>query len=154
MQRAVETARIIAESCDAAEPEVIEDLTEWELGSYWSGRTWGWVKRNRPREWRLYTTNPSAIDFISETLDRLSVRMHRAFRAALNRAPARDAKAIALVSHADPLKVLVLSLRGENLDRIHAVEFPLGAGMLLEARFSGESIADVEVIEQYVPSSL
>lgn len=125
---------------------IVEELTEWELGSYWSGRTWRWVQEHRRGEWDLYIRCPSQIDFISETLDRLAARMRLGLETALGAARFGPERPLALVSHADPLKALLLSLRGEELDRLHSIEMPLGSAVLLELDLDGDSVSRAEII--------
>lgn len=138
---------MIASALGTADPTTLEDLTEWELGSYWSGRTWSWIRENRPQEWNAYLKCPGRIDFLAETLDRLAARMRRGLETALKACPVRKGSAVVLVSHSDPLKALALSLLGEDLDRLHSLEIPVGSALLLEVCLEGDSISGAEIIE-------
>lgn len=148
LQRARQTAEIIAARCGLPDPVVLNDLTEWELGSYWSGRSWEWVKKNRPREWETYIAHPASIDFIEETLERLAQRMQRALRQALEATQLSPPHAVCLVSHADPIKALLLSLAGRDLDDLHSVQLDVGSGILVEVEADSDTVRSTRIIDQ------
>ncbi|MER3395745.1 MAG: hypothetical protein C4318_02730 [Acidimicrobiia bacterium] len=152
LERARQTAQILTETARLPDPVILEDLTEWELGSRWSGHTWDWIKQNRPKEWEAYRSHPASIRFIDETLEVLAQRMRRALRHALQETPDFPQRAVCIVSHADPLKVLLLSLMGEDLNSIHSVELDVGSGILVEVKVGPSadpsSVSGTKILDQ------
>ncbi len=145
--RARQTAQIITTRCRLAVPMVLEDLTEWELGAYWSGRTWDWIAKNRAEEWRTYMERPSQLRVVRESLSILAERMLGALVAALEESSRRGSDSpICLVSHADPIKALALSLLGQDLDRLHSLELPVGTALCLAVEMKAGSPSNAEML--------
>jgi broad specificity phosphatase PhoE len=72
--------------------------------------------------------------------------MRQALFAALFHLGLQPESRLALVSHADPLKALALSLLGEDLDRLHSVELPPGSSMQFTLEVEGDSISAARII--------
>ncbi len=145
--RARQTAQIIASRCGLGVPTVLEDLTEWELGAYWSGRTWEWIAHNQADEWRTYMERPSQLAVVRETLSVLADRMLGALGVALEESSRTGNDfPICLVSHADPIKALVLSLLGQDLDRLHSLELPVGTALCLAVEMKAGSPSNAEML--------
>jgi broad specificity phosphatase PhoE len=132
--RARTTAEIIASALSVPRVGVYEEFDEWELAERWSGRTWRWVRERLPDEWSKYIKAPASIDFLNESLDKLAKRMEaglgRAVRDALLCSGANSGTAetgLVVVSHADPLKALLLRLEGRDLAELHSIAVPVGS---------------------------
>lgn len=125
LERAVETARIIA---DGTESRVVVDeaLTEWGLSSRWAGQVWERLDETFPGELNAYLKHPERLPFSPEPLNDLARRVSQAIRSR------RDGSTgpLIFVSHQDPIQAARLSLTGRPL-----------------ADLNGDKPAHAEVIE-------
>jgi broad specificity phosphatase PhoE len=142
LERALETAEIVAAACGAA-LEVRDELVESLLCEPWFGRPWREVHTHHVREWMRYLRRPHEIRGVSEPLAAMAVRMEAAVRGL---AAAHPEGEVAAVSHGDPIKAAVLSLTGGDLRRLHHTPVPTGGIVTLE--ITG---GRVEVRERWSP---
>ncbi len=110
LQRAVETASIIAERLEST-ITIDDDLTEWRLARRWAGVVWESLDEAFPGELSAYLEHPEELPFSEESLGALANRVAGAIRrhhqAALG--------ALVVVSHQDPIQAGRLRLTGKPL---------------------------------------
>jgi broad specificity phosphatase PhoE len=115
LDRAAETARIVAEDCGLdSRPD--DRLTEWRLSEHWAGTAWDDLDRVFPGEVGAYVNDPVNLDFTPETLLALAQRMAAAVTG--SRAATGD-EDVVLVSHQDPIQAVRLFLTGGRLGSFH-----------------------------------
>lgn len=114
LQRAVETAGIIAVELDAM-VEVDQALTEWRFARRWAGHRWEDLDDAFPGELDAYTDHPDRLPFGEESLNALAERMVGAI---LRHRDAVDGPLV-VVSHQDPIQAGRLSLTGRPLTDLH-----------------------------------
>jgi broad specificity phosphatase PhoE len=114
LERAVETSRIIA---DGTASHIVTDdaLTEWALGSRWSGCVWEELDNSFPGELDAYLSHPEDLPFSSESLTELAHRVASAIRRH------RDGSngPLIFVSHQDPIQAARLTLTGRPLSGLN-----------------------------------
>jgi probable phosphoglycerate mutase len=128
LERAAQTAEIIAEACHAP-LRVREELTEATLCARWEGMRWRDVRLKRMREWMTYLRRPLEMRDVPETLSALAERMATALRAL---AAAHPSQTIVAVSHGDPIRAGVLALTGGDLRALHSLRVPTGGILTLD----------------------
>lgn len=114
LQRALETARVIAEAV-GCEPRVDDRLLEWRLADRWAGSRWEDLPRQFPGELEAYLTRPERLPFSPESLQALGDRMRAAVEEAHRRHPEGE---VVIVSHQDPIQAARMALT--RLEDIHA----------------------------------
>ena len=114
LQRAVETAGIIAVGLDAT-MEVDQALTEWRFASRWAGHRWEALDNAFPGELDAYLDHPDRLPFGDESLDALAERVVGAI---VRHRDAADGPLV-IVSHQDPIQAGRLSLTGRPLTDLH-----------------------------------
>jgi probable phosphoglycerate mutase len=128
LERAVQTAEIIAEACEAP-MHVRDELTEAALAARWEGMRWREVRVRRLREWMTYLRRPLEMKDVPETLAALAERMAAALRAL---ARAHAGETIVAVSHGDPIRAGVLALTGGDPGALHSLRVPTGGIVTLD----------------------
>ena len=129
LDRAVETAGIIAERGDAA-VTVDGALTEWGLGRRWAGHVWDDLDVDFPGEIDAYLAHPEDLPFSPESLAELGGRVG----GAIVRHRATLEGPLIFVSHQDPIQAARLALTGRPLAELNT-DKPLHAGVVeLEPR--------------------
>ena len=117
LERCLETAGPVAER-HGLEVQEVEDLIEIDYGR-WTGRPF--TSLRRMKLWQeIHGANPSAVRFPGgETLAEAQVRV----KAAVDELVARHPKdTIAVVSHGDPISLLVASFAGVHVDLFQRIE--------------------------------
>src|SRR2546425_5069527 len=116
LERTMETAEILARTrhVDVAADE---RLLEWRCGA-WEGMTIIEIQRRYPSEWKIWRERPDQLRLPgAETIDQVAARMEVAYRAWA----ARGGTGV-LVSHQDPLAVLLCTLIGAPLRAMRALD--------------------------------
>ena len=114
LQRAVETAEVIAAEVDA--PVVIDDdLTEWHLARRWAGHVWSLLDDDFPGELTAYLDHPASLPFADESLHALAERIATTVR----RHRASTTGPLVIISHQDPIQAGRLALTGKPLPDLH-----------------------------------
>ena len=142
LERAQETAAAIASACGAP-VEIEEALIESALGAHWEGMKWAEVRSTRLPELDAYLHRPNEVDFVDEPFEALGERMARALRAIASRHPGQE---VAAVSHGDPIKAALCTLRGLPISTLH--ERRVRTGGLVALELDG---ATVRVLEEWEP---
>jgi broad specificity phosphatase PhoE len=111
LQRALETAAIVASSLQAA---VSTDarLLEWQLGEHWAGTRWNDLDLRFPGQLDAYLDHPEDLEFSPESLDRLARRVSALVEEV---ASANAGTETVVVSHQDPIQAGRLNLTGRPL---------------------------------------
>ena len=124
-RRARETAQAIVRETSAP-CEVVSDLDEVDAGE-WTGMS---IKAlgSDPR-WHVWNEQrDSARCPGGESMRDIAVRMERVLRQAVDRWPAGN---IAIVTHAEPIRTVLLQCRGMSFDRFHEIDIsPASVTML------------------------
>lgn len=132
LARAVETARFIADAQDI-DVSIDEGMNEVEVGS-WTGRPFGelfdteeWKKYNELRS----TTCPPGGEFITQ----VQTRAWSSIGKIVAHHPDEDDSTVAIVSHGDVIRALLILLLGMPVDHIHRLEVgPASASEILLGR--------------------
>ena len=122
LDRALETARVLAESYD--QPVRIQDaLTEIDFGD-WVGKSF--VELGELKEWRNFnsqrtTCNPPR----GESMMEVQARAWRAIAEAT--AELQSGETAAFVTHGDVIRCVLVLLLGVSIDHIHRIEISPGS---------------------------
>lgn len=119
LERALETARFIADS-QGASIVTDEDINEIDFGS-WMGKSF--AELANLESWRQYNefrsrTSPPGGEFMMQ----VQTRAWRALQKIVERYRAQTDATIALISHGDVIRALLILLLGMPLDHIHRIE--------------------------------
>lgn len=115
LDRAVETARLIAAETDA-KVETDPRLTEWALAVRWRGARWAELPTVFPGELEAYLEDPRDLPFCPESIDEVALRI----TTAVSEWVAQSEIDIAFVSHEDPIHATHLSLIAAHPNVFHA----------------------------------
>lgn len=115
LDRAMETASVIA-SYHSLETREVGRLTEWTLMNRWKSLLWLELDTHRPGELDTYLTDPTEMDFASESVEDLGERIAGTVTALAGRNPDGE---IVVVSHQDPIQAARLVLTGQPLRNLH-----------------------------------
>lgn len=108
LKRALETAEMIARP-HALPVTVSEDFNNMRLG-VWENRNKDELKKEFPREWKLWLTNPEALNIEgAETVDNVRERAFRALNAIVE---SHCGAHIAIISHRGVLKPMIAAALG------------------------------------------
>jgi probable phosphoglycerate mutase len=120
-ERAIETAEFVGRP-HRLTPVIAEGLGEWHFGE-WEGKTFAelkgnplWARFNSVRS----ATRPPGGEIAAEVQSRI---LHEVERLAARH---RD-ETIALVSHGDPLRLLIAAFLGSAIDLMHRFEIETGS---------------------------
>ena len=116
LQRARETAGVIASAHPNARSIVDDRLTEWRLGSRWAGTVWEDLPDRFPGELEAYLAHPEDLPFSPETLEAAGERFAAAAAEAFASIPTGD---VVIVSHQDPVQAGRLTLTERSFDNFH-----------------------------------
>ncbi len=119
LERAVETARFIADA-QGADVCIDQDLSEIDIGS-WTGRTF--AELLQADEWQRYnelrsTSRPPGGEFMMQ----VQSRAWSSLRRIAERHQAAEESTIAVVTHGDVIRALLVLFLGMPLDHIHRLE--------------------------------
>jgi broad specificity phosphatase PhoE len=110
LERAIETAEPLAE-CLGLNIQLCPELTDTDVGK-WAGRSWKILRRNK--DWKLIQESASQYQFPGgETFVKVQERVVRALEVI---ASTDEDEMIAVVFHADPIKLAVAYYLGLPLD--------------------------------------
>lgn len=142
LERAVETARPLARD-HALDIEILRDLNEVEIGE-WTGKGFGELARNS--DWIQYntarsTTRPPGGELMVEV-------QQRAVRVIVDLARRHPADTVAVVSHGDVVRAILLYALGMPIDYYDRIEasparvsvVTLGAGAPKVMQVNGDSV--------------
>lgn len=110
-ERARQTAEAVAEACDAGIPQALDALDEIDFGA-WSGRRFDDL--NRERHWREWNERRSLAR--TPNGERMIDVQARALAAMESMAGEHQGATLALVTHADVIKAVVLYHLGLRVD--------------------------------------
>jgi probable phosphoglycerate mutase len=126
LERAVETAEPLAQSLGLG-IQLHPDLTDTDVGD-WAGRSWKTLVRTRL--WKMVQENPSKFQFPGgETFVQAQERVVRTLDAI---AKAHGVELIAVVFHADPIKLAVAHYIGMPLDTFQRLTAHTGSVTILK----------------------
>ena len=126
LERAVETAEPLSQSL-GLEIQLRPDLTDTDVGA-WEGRSWKVL--GRTRLWKVIQETPSQFQFPGgETFVQTQVRIVRTLDAI---ARAHTDELIAVVFHADPIKMAVAHYLGLPLDNFQQLTAHTGSVTILK----------------------
>ena len=110
LERAVATAGAIAKRLNVL-IDIDDRLTEWRLSDGWAGIPWEDLPTQRPGEVEAYLEDPANLEFASESLANLALRMYDA----MEHWAARS-NGLVMVSHQDPVHALVRFATGRSFE--------------------------------------
>ena len=126
LERAVETAEPLSQSL-GLEIQLRPDLTDTDVGA-WEGRSWKVL--GRTRLWKVIQETPSQFQFPGgETFVQTQLRIVRTLDAI---ARAHTDELIAVVFHADPIKMAVAHYLGLPLDNFQQLTAHTGSVTILK----------------------
>ena len=126
LERAVETAEPLSQSL-GLEIQLRPDLTDTDVGA-WEGRSWKVL--GRTRLWKVIQETPSQFQFPGgETFVQTQLRIVRTLDAI---ARAHTEELIAVVFHADPIKMAVAHYLGLPLDNFQQLTAHTGSVTILK----------------------
>jgi probable phosphoglycerate mutase len=136
-ERAIETAEFIGGPHGLA-PVIADGLSEWNFGE-WEGKTFAELKGN-PLWNRFNTvrsaTRPPGGEIAAEVQSRI-------FQEAERLAARHRGEVIALVSHGDPLRLLIAAFLGIAIDLMHRFEIETGSLSIVQLEEWGPRVLSV-----------
>lgn len=127
LERAVETAEPIAR-VHGIEPRIVEALGELRIGE-WQGL--GMQALDSREDWRRFNAYRSGVRCPG---GELMIEAQARMVGEIDRLRTRhDAETVAVVSHGDPLRALILNFLGAPLDLIHRFDISPGSLSVVEA---------------------
>jgi probable phosphomutase (TIGR03848 family) len=131
LERAIETAEPLAHTL-GLKLHLHPELTDTDVG-HWAGRSWKTL--NRTKLWKMIQETPSQFQFPGgETLVQTQSRIIRALDAI---AGAHEDELVAVVFHADPIKLAVAHHIGLPLDHFQRLTVNTGSVTVLQVGRSG-----------------
>ncbi|MGA2504565.1 MAG: histidine phosphatase family protein [Anaerolineales bacterium] len=131
LERAVETAQPLAKSLKL-DIQIRPDLTDGDVGE-WAGRSWKVLRRNKL--WKIIQENPSQFQFPGgESFIQIQERVVASLEAI---AGGYKNEMIAVVFHADPIKLGVAHYLGLPLDNFQRLTINAGSITILKITNSG-----------------
>ena len=131
LERAVETAQPLAKSL-GMEIQLRPELTDGDVGE-WTGRYWKVLRRNKL--WKIIQQKPSQFQFPGgESFVQMQVRVVATLEAIVG-AHKKD-EMIAVVFHADPIKLAVANYLGLPLDNFQRLSINAGSITILNTHES------------------
>ncbi len=110
LERAAETARIVAEACGAP-VELDRGLREVDVGT-WSGKSYEDVRRAHPDEWEAWEAGLDVRRGGGETYAELAERVDAAIQGIVTRHGAEPARRVLIVSHGGAIRSWVNKVLG------------------------------------------
>ena len=143
LERAVETARPLAQ-CLGLEIRVCPDLSDTDVG-LWEGRSWKVL--GRTKLWKVVQQTPSQFQFPGgETFVQAQERVVNSLDAI---ASAHGDELIAVVFHADPIKLAVAHYLGLPLDNFQRLTTQTGSVTILKMDGSAAKILAINLIPPF-----
>jgi broad specificity phosphatase PhoE len=139
--RARQTARVIQRA--AGEVRLHRDvrLRESELARFWQGLPWQELTTVHADLYATFESTPSLVE-TGETMTAMAARMRAACLSASRRYPGR---AVALVSHRDPILALRFAVTDGDFDALNRT--PCQPGSITELAASGRRIEFIRYLE-------
>jgi broad specificity phosphatase PhoE len=119
LDRAVQTAGYLAAGSDRR-LELDARLTEWGLSDRWAGTGWPAIESTFAGEMTAYLEHPHNLDFVSESIEEVAIRVTEALNQAC--AVAIGGGDVVLVSHQDPIQACRLHATGRSLKELHSAK--------------------------------
>jgi probable phosphomutase (TIGR03848 family) len=127
LERAIETAKPLADALGLG-IQIRPDLTDTDVGS-WEGRSWKVL--GRTRLWKVIQNTPSRFQFPGgETFSGIQDRVVQVLNAIGSAHPADEL--VAVVFHADPIKLAVAYYLGQPLDTFQRLTASTGSVTILK----------------------
>jgi len=143
LERAVETAEPLAQSLGLG-IQLSPDLTDTDVGQ-WEGRSWKALSRTRL--WKVIQQTPSQFQFPGgETFVHAQERVVRSLDAI---ASAHGDELIAVVFHADPIKLAVAHYLGLQLDNFQRLTAQTGSVTILKMDGSAVKLLALNLIPPF-----
>ncbi len=143
LERAVETAEPLAQSL-GLEIQLRPDLTDTDVGE-WEGRSWKTLSHTRL--WKVVQQTPSQFQFPGgETFVQAQERVVRTLDAI---ASAHADELIAVVFHADPIKLAVAHYLGLPLDNFQRLSAHTGSVTILKMDGSAVKLLGLNLIPPF-----
>jgi probable phosphomutase (TIGR03848 family) len=143
LERAVETAEPLAQSL-GLEIQLRPDLTDTDVGN-WAGRSWKALSRTKL--WKVIQENPSQFQFPGgETFVQAQERVVSALDAI---AGAHGNELIAVVFHADPIKLAVAHYLGLPLDHFQRLTAQTGSVTIMKMDGSALKLLALNLIPPF-----
>jgi len=143
LERAVETAEPLAQSLGLG-IQLRPDLTDTDVGE-WEGRSWKALGRSK--FWKVIQQTPSQFQFPGgETFVQCQARVVRALDAI---ASAHGDELVAVVFHADPLKLAVAHYLGLSLDNFQRLTAHTGSVTILKMDGSAVKLLALNLIPPF-----
>lgn len=139
LQRTMETAQILAAGHGLS---VVPDdrLLEWRFGA-WEGMLIAEIQRQYPSEWKTWRERPDLLRLPGvEPLEHVAARMDAAFQAWAGRGEVG-----VMVSHQDPLAVLLCQLIGAPLRAMRAIEISPGSLSIVQQASYGRVVTAINL---------
>jgi probable phosphoglycerate mutase len=134
LERAIETAQPLAHSM-GLEIQIKPDLTDANVGE-WAGRSWKVLRRTKL--WKVIQENPSQFQFPGgESFAQIQERVITTLDAIVS---ANKKGMIAVVFHADPIKLAVANYLGLPLDNFQRLTINAGSITILKSNGSGNQL--------------
>jgi len=126
LERAIETAEPLAQML-GLEIQILPDLTDTDVGE-WEGRSWKAL--GRTKLWKVVQQTPSQFQFPGgETFGQIQERVIRTLDAITK---AHYDELVAVVFHADPIKLAVAHYLGLPLDKFQRLTAQTGSVSILK----------------------
>jgi len=143
LERAVETAEPLAQSLELG-IHLLPGLTDTDVGE-WEGRSWKVLSRTRL--WKVIQKTPSQFKFPGgETFVQAQERVVRALDAIASTHPD---ELIAVVFHADPIKLAVAHYLGLSLDNFQRLTAHTGSVTILKMDGSAVKLLALNLIPPF-----
>lgn len=134
LERAIETAQPLAQSL-GKEIQIKPDLTDANVGE-WAGSSWKVLRRTKL--WKVIQENPSQFQFPGgESFTQIQERVITTLAAIVS---ANKKELIAVVFHADPIKLAVAHYLGLPLDNFQRLTINAGSITILKSNSSGSQL--------------
>ena len=126
LERAIETAEPLAQML-GLEIQILPDLTDTDVGE-WEGRSWKAL--GRTKLWKVVQQTPSQFQFPGgETFGQIQERIIQTLDAITK---AHNDELVAVVFHADPIKLAVAHYLGLPLDKFQRLTAQTGSVSILK----------------------
>lgn len=127
LDRAGETAAAISEATGV--PVSVDDrLQEWRFWSGWAGMTWDELRERALDRWNAYQDDPGSVTE-GESLAELAERMGGWMR---DVRAAHPEGLVVGISHLEPLRAVLLALRGRPYKELFDIRIGLGEAVVLD----------------------
>ncbi len=143
LERALETAQPLAQSLGLG-IQIRPDLTDTDIGE-WEGRSWKVL--GRTKLWKVIQETPSQFQFPGgETVVQAQERVARALDAI---ASTHADEMVAVIFHADPIKLVVAHYLGQPLDNFQRLTAHTGSVAVLKIDGSAAKLLALNLIPPF-----